>query len=655
MPYTQEERLISIDTPLGEDVLLLQGFSGHEGISRLFSFHLDLLSENSVISFSSLIGQSVTISVTQSDNTPRYFNGVVSRFAQSGVDARFTHYQMEVVPWVWLLTRFADCRIFQNMAVPDIIQQVFNDRGFTDFKNSLTGTYDPREYCVQYRETDFNFISRLMEQSGILYFFQHEDGKHTLVLADSASVHHTCPGQEIAGYNLVTGGLDDDDVVTSWHIEQELRSGKYSLTDYNFETPSANLLATEPSVVNVGGNADYELYDYPGEYLTRSQGSGFATIRMQEEEASHLVASGSSVCRGFTSGYKFTLKDYYRDDMNISYVLVEIQHVASVGGSYSLEGGGAGTSYSNHITSIPETVPFRPARVTPKPFVQGPQTAVVVGKSGEEIWVDKYGRIKVQFYWDRQGKQDENSSCWIRVSQPWAGKSWGAISIPRIGQEVIVSFLEGDPDRPIITGRVYNADQTVPYELPDKQTRSTLMTRSSKGGGSSNFNEIRFEDKAGSEQLFINAEKDMDHRVENDSREYVGKDRSLIVKGKQLEKVEGDLHSQVTGNSCAKIGQNLSLQVGQNLYEKSGTNFAHEAGQEIHLKAGMTVVIEAGMQLSLKASGNFIDIGPSGVSISGTMVMINSGGAAGSGSGSSPQDPLSPDEADDGSKGTKLS
>src|SRR5258705_8655206 len=494
-----------------------------------------------------------------------------------------------------------------------------------------------------------------MEQSGIFYFFKHEEGKHTLILADSTSAHQACPGQPAAGYNITSGGLGEEDVVTSWHIEQEVRSGKCSLTDYNFETPSASLLVTEPTVVSAGGNADYELYDYPGEYHARSQGTGFATIRMQEEEATHLVASASSVCRAFTSGYKFTLKDHYRDDMNIAYVLVEIQHVASVGGSYSLEGGGAGASYSNHFTSIPETVPFRPARVTPKPFVQGPQTAVVVGKSGEEIWVDKYGRIKVQFYWDRQGKQDENSSCWVRVSQPWAGKTWGAISIPRIGQEVIVSFLEGDPDRPIITGRVYNADQAVPYELPDNQTRSTLMTRSSKGGGSANYNEIQFEDKAGSEQLFIIAEKDMDHRVENDYREYVGNDRSLIVKGKQSEKVEGDRHSQVTGNHNAKIGQNLSLQVGQSLNEKSGANFAHEAGQEIHLKAGMTVVIEAGMQLSLKASGNFIDIGPSGGSISVTMVMINSGGAAGSGRGSSPKDPVDPNEADDGSKGTKLS
>jgi type VI secretion system secreted protein VgrG len=384
---------------------------------------------------------------------------------------------------------------------------------------------------------------------------------------------------------------------------------------------------------------------------------------MQEEEAGHLVAHGSSVCRAFTTGYKFDLADHYQDSMNTSYVLTEIQHIASVGGTYSGSSGGDSDSYSNHFTCIPETVPFRPARLTPKPFVQGPQTAVVIGKSdytdtsgddgggdGEEIWVDQYGRVIVRFPWDRAGA----CSCRVRVSQDWAGQGWGAITIPRVGQEVIVSFLEGDPDRPIITGRVYNANQTVPYPLPDNQTRSTLKTRSSEGGGADNYNELRFEDKTGSEQIFLRGEKDFDTRLKNDIREWVGNNRSLIVTQDQMEKAGGDLHSQVTGNLNQKIGQTLSLQVGQNLYEKSGTNFAHEAGQIIHLKAGMTVVLEAGTELTLKVGGNFIDINSSGISIVGTMVMINSGGAAGSGCGSSPTNPKDPDQADDGSKGGKM-
>jgi type VI secretion system secreted protein VgrG len=676
MPYSQENRLISLDTPLGTDVLLLAGFSGHEAISRLFSFHLDLLTEQGPIDFNSIIGKNVTISLTQSDDTPRYFNGMVSRFALSGADKVFMHYQMEIVPWTWMLTRYADCKIFHNKAVGDIIQQIFSDRKFTDFKVSLSSSYTPMEYCVQYRETDFNFISRLMEHYGIFYFFEHEQGKHTMVIADSASIHQSCPGFDSAGFNLATGGLDADDVVNSWNLEQELRSGMYTLTDYYFETPTANLVASESTVFDVGGNSGFEIFDYPGTYTTRGDGTSAAKLRMQEEEASHLIAHGSGVCRAFTTGYKFNLEDHPLEAMNATYVLTEIQHVATVEGNYTSGDGDAG-SYSNHFSCIPSSVPFRPTRLTPKPFVQGPQTALVVdqnpdssGSAGsEEIWVDKYGRVVVQFPWDRKG----GCSCWVRVSQEWAGEGWGCITIPRVGQEVIVSFLEGDPDRPIITGRVYNAGQTVPYDLPANQTRSTFMTRSSKGGSASTYNELRFEDKTGAEQVFIRGQFDMDTQVLHDSRHNVGNNLSLTVgkdqmesvagdrheqvTGKHTEKIGGDSNSNVTGNVNQKVGQNLSIQAGQNLYEKSGQTWAHEAGQTIHLKGGMTVVIEAGTELCLKVGGNFIDINPAGVSIVGTMVMINSGGSAGSGPGSSPTSPAAPtdpDKADDGKTGTKL-
>ena len=670
MSFTQANRLISLDTPLGKDVLLLQSFTGRESISRLFSFQLDVLSEQNSISFNSIIGQKVTLCVNLHDGTSnRYFNGYVSRFAQSGADQRFTHYQMEVVPWLWFLTRNADCRIFQNKTIPQIIQQVFTDRGFTDFTCSLTGNYAPREYSVQYRETDFNFVSRLMEQYGIFYFFQHEEGKHTLVLADSPTVYQPCPRQAVAHYSLAPNQLDSEDVVTGWHVEQELLTGKYSVTDYNFEIPSTSLMASEPTVVEVGGNSKFEFYDYPGDHLSQSEGSSVAKIRMEEEEASHLIVSGSSLCRAFTTGYKFELQDHYRDDMNDAYVLTEVQHVASTGGTYTLDEPATAEHYSNHFTCIPANLQFRPARITPKPFVQGPQTALVVGKQGEEIWVDKYGRIKVQFYWDRVGEEDENSSCWMRVSQPWAGGNWGGMWIPRMGQEVIVSFLEGDPDRPIVTGRVYNADQLPPYALPDHQTVSTFKSRSSKGGGSSNYNEIRFEDKSGSEQIFINAERDLDQRVEKECREFVGASRHLIVTSDQLEQVKGSKHLrvgkdhvekiegamslQVYGDQKEKVGGGYSLQVGEAVNEKVGSKMAVDAGEEIHLKGGMKVIIEAGVQVTLKGGGGFVDVGPSGVTIQGNMVLINSGGAAGSGSGASPQSPDSPkdpDTADDGKK-----
>ena len=672
--YTQENRLIAIATPLGEDVLLLQGFTGHEGVSRLFSFDLDLLSDSPSISFDDIVGQNVTISLILADQSQRYFNGFVSRFAQSGADARFTHYQMEVVPWLWFLTRNADCRIFQNMTIPDIIQKVFSDRGFSDFKSSLTGSYDPREYCVQYRETDFNFVSRLMEHYGIFYFFEHENGKHTLVLADSASAHQPCPGQSSAQYNQAGGGLDADDVVTDCHMEQELRTGKYSLTDYNFETPSASLMSNEPTVVEVGGNTSYEIYDYPGDHLNQSQGGALAKLRMQEEEAGHLVISGSSICRAFTSGYKFDLEDHYRDDMNASYVLTEIQHVASEGGSYNMTGGGKGETYTNHFTCIPADVPYRPARTTPKPFVQGPQTALVVGKAGEEIWVDKYGRVIVQFYWDRQGQKNESSSCWIRTSQPWAGGNWGAMWIPRIGQEVIVSFLEGDPDRPIITGRVYNAEQMPAYTLPDEQTKSYIKSYSSKGGGG--FNEFRFEDKKGSEQVFINAEKNLDVRVKNNEYETVCKDLHLIVEQDRFEHIKNDHHEtidrdqaqsvgrdhhlKVSGKQAVEVDGSHSFKVTGDVAEEFGGNHSEQVSQALYLKAGMTVVIEAPMGITLKCGGNSVVVDPSGVTlaasalvtIQGSLVNINSGPGSPPGSGSpcSLVPPMSPKDADEADK-----
>ena len=622
--YTQDNRLISLTTPLGKDVLLLRSFTGHEGISRLFNFELDLLSEDAEISFEAIVGQRVTIAIKLIDGSARYINGFVSRFAQSGNDNRFTYYRAEVVPWLWFLTRTADCRIFQNMPVPDIITKIFSELGFTDFQKSLQGNYEPREYCVQYRETDFNFVSRLMEQYGIFYFFKHEKSKHTLVLADSPSAHQPCPGQARARYEGAAGAAQQEDFVNGWHIEQQLGSGKYALSDYNFETPSTSLAVNVPGTINVGGNGKYEVFDYPGEYMQKAQGENLAKIRMEEDEAGAVVVNGASNCRAFCSGFKFDLAEHYRQDMNRTHLLTEVHHAASVGGSYSNDAGGeASSSYSNTFVCIPHTTPFRPRRVTPKPVVQGVQTAVVVGPSGEEICVDKYGRVKVQFHWDREGQKNENSSCWIRVAQNWAGKRWGNLFIPRLGNEVIVSFLEGDPDQPIITGSVYNAEQAVPYDLTKDKTKSTMKSDSSKGHGG--FNELRFEDKKGGEQIFLHAQKDMDCRVKNDAREWIGKDRHLIVKGKQKELIEGDKHLNVKMNHNEKVGQTLSI------------------------KAGQKVVIEAGMEISLKAAGGFIDIGPAGIYISGTMVYINSGGSAGS-----PIAPEAPDVADDGTKSGKM-
>jgi type VI secretion system secreted protein VgrG len=673
MPYTQDNRLIAIHTPLGKDVLLLQGFSGREAVSRLFHFSADLVSENHAICSKDIVGKRATVSLKVPHNGARYWNGCVSRFAFVGRDDRFSHYRAEIVPWLWFLTRTADCEIFQQKTIPEIVKKACNDLGYQDLQDKTQATYAQREYVVQYRETAFNFVSRLMEECGIFYFFEHDKNTHKLIFADKASVHKNCAPQSQVRFNVSPGAaIEDEDYILTWDAEEELRPGKYALTDYNFETPNTSLLSQATTIDQVADNTSLEIFDYPGIYMKKDQGTEIVKVRMEEEEALFQVMTGSSNCRSLAPAFKFSLSEHSRRDLNAEYILTEISHSATVGQSYYSGDRGSQEGYSNHFTCIPARVPFRPQRVTAKPVVQGPQTAVVVGPSGEEIYPDKYGRVKVQFFWDRLGKKDENSSCWVRVSQPWAGKNWGSVNIPRIGQEVIVDFLEGDPDRPIITGRVYNDDQMPPYKLPDNMTRTTFMSRSTKGGGSSNYNELRFEDKKGSEQIFLNAEKDMDHRVENDSREYIGNDRHLIIKtnqrekvggdrdeqvaGGHTEKVGGDLSLNVSGDSKEKIGGSMSLQVGQALNEKSGMKFAHEAGQEIHLKAGMNVVIEAGMELTIKGAGGFINIGPAGVAIQGTMVLINSGGAAGSGSGSSPQDPKDPkdpDEADDGTKGGK--
>jgi type VI secretion system secreted protein VgrG len=592
MLYTQDNRLIAIDTPLGTDVLLLQGFTGHEGISQLFSFDLDLLSENSSIAFNEIVGQKVTLTVTLADGGSRYINGFVSRFAQSGGDERFTYYRAEVVPWLWFLTRTTDCRIFQRMTVPDIITKIFRDLGFSDFKLMLQGSFEPRDYCVQYRETDFNFVSRLMEEYGILYFFEHDEAKHTLVLANSPSAHKPCPEQPEARCNFAPGALLDEDTVTAWQMEQELRPGKYALTGYNFETPSTSLAVNVATTVNGGSNGKYEIYDFPGEYLKKAQGEQLVKIRMEEEEAPHTVVSGASTCRAFTPGYRFDLTGHYSQPMDRSYVLTEVQHVASVGESYSEAGADVGESYSNHFTCIPHDVPFRPARVTPKPTVQGPQTAIVVGRSGEEIYTDKYGRVKVQFHWDREGKRDENSSCWVRVSHPWAGKGWGAVAIPRIGQEVIVDFLEGDPDQPIITGRVYNAEQMPPYGLPAGGVVSGLKSNSTKGGGG--YNELIMDDTKGNELIRVHGQYDMDSTIEHDLREHVLHDRSRDVTNNETFTIGNDQTETIGGNQTLSVAKNRTRTVTQNEIVTVALTRTHSVGINEAITVGAAQEVTVG-------------------------------------------------------------
>ena len=653
MALTQAGRHIRVNTSLGEDKLFVESFEGEERVSDLFRFELGLLTDDPGFNMDSLLNQPVVVSITLHDDSDRHFHGIINHIEE--VETRSegeTLYRATMVPWTWLLTLFNDCRIFQNMAVPDIVQKVFKDRGFSDFANRLTGSYSPREYCVQYRETDFNFISRLLEDEGIFYFFEHTADKHTLVLADQPTAFVECPGQSQLAYDTIPGLWQDQDVMLSVKRSKYVRVGKVTENDYDFTKPTTSLDA------NLDSSRAGEFYEYPGKYTTKDDGSRYARVRLEEQEVKLLLLNAETNCRALCAGFQFTLSGYFHDDANIAYSLISVRHRAA-SNAYKSSDHQEAFDYRNTIEAIPQGTAYHPPRNARRPFVQGAQTAVVVGKSGEEIWVDQYGRVKVQFFWDRAGKMDENSSCWIRVAQLWAGKGWGAIFTPRIGQEVIVDFLEGDPDRPIITGRVYNGDQTVPYPLPSDQTKSTIKSMSSKGGGG--FNEIRLEDKAGSEQIFIFGQKDQDIRIQNDVREWVGEDRNLdVIRDRKdqigrddhtdigrdhIEKIGRDHHLTVSGKEAISITGSHSMQVTGDVIEAFSGNQSTAVTQNLYIK-GMQVVIEAMTGMTLSVGGNFITIDATGVTIFGTMVNINSGGSPLSGNAGSAVSPLSPTDPD---------
>jgi type VI secretion system secreted protein VgrG len=561
MAQMQTARQVEIITPLGDDVLLFHSMTATEELGRLFQFELDLLSKDPNLKFEDLLGQNVTIRLDLPDDKTRYFNGFVSRFSQEGTFDDFNAYSATVHPWLWFLTRTADCRIFQEKKVPDIIKEVFGDHGFTDYEESLSGSYRTWEYCVQYRETDFNFVSRLMEQEGIYYYFKHEIDKHTLVLADSVGSHEAFAGYEQLPYFPPDEhALRERDHIYDWNISQEVQPGVYALTDFDFTRPKANL-EVKASIKREHARSSMEIYDYPGEYLQTGDGESYARARIEELQAEHEQVQGQGNARGLSVGSLFELTDYLREDQNREYLIVSATHQVESDAYSSGAAAGAEEVYSCSFTALPSKQPFRPARTTPKPMVQGLQTAIVVGPSGDEIYTDEYGRIKVSFHWDRNSKSDENSSCWVRVAQLWAGAKWGGIQIPRIGQEVIIDFLEGDPDRPLITGRVYNNDNMPPYDLPANATQSGIKSRSSKDGSPNNFNEIRLEDKKGEEQIFIQAEKNQDIRVKNDCFEWIGNNRHLIVKTDQKENVENNRHEKIGADHMEEIGKDRHLKV----------------------------------------------------------------------------------------------
>jgi len=599
------QNVTEIITPLGADVLLFHRMTAREELGRLSEFEIDLLSTRGDINLDEILAKNITIKMALPNNKTRYFNGYVARFTQAGMQGGLHRYHATLRPWLWFLTRTANCRIFQNLTVPEIIQQVFAAHApIAGFQSNLTVSYRKWEYCVQYRESDFNFVSRLMEQEGIYYYFKHAEGRHTLVLADGLAAHAPFEDYADIPFGAQVGALPaDSEFISEWNCTREIQSGRYVIDDFNFKAPSTELLA-QAEITRAHALSNLEIYDYPGEYSTVAEGARYARTRLESLQARYDLVHGVANARGLGAGYRFNLTGHARADQNREYLVLAAVH--------DLDSGDAsGAIYRCSFTALNSRQTFRSQSITPKPSVNGPQTALVVGPAGEEIYTDRYGRVKVQFHWDRAGARNERSSCWIRVSQPWAGKRWGMMTIPRVGQEVIVDFLEGDPDQPIITGRVYNAEQAPPYALPANQTQSGIKTHSSAAGGSANFNELRFEDEKGAEQVFMHAERNYDVVIKNDASHSVGHNASLVIGADRRLSVGRNESIIIGGNQDCNVGASRSVHVGSVDSLHVGKSLLIEAGESITIKTG-SASISLRKDGSVTINGTSFKVGVSG-------------------------------------------
>ena len=641
--FEQIDRPMKLTTPLGPDALILGGFSGREAISQMFHFELKTVWEDKtkLLPFDQLLGKKVTVEIS-SLHDKRYFNGIVCKVTQYERDEHFTYYSLEVVPELWLLDRKLRSRTFQHINVPDILKKLLTG---LDVAYQIDGAFEPREYCVQYRETDLAFASRLMEEEGIYYFFKHSSSSHQLVLANTPQSHPAVPFLPTVIWEESAHASMEEDRVFDWSKGQEIRSGKFTSWDHKFEMPTKHLEAdktimdsvtvgTVTHKLKVANNDSLELYDYPGGYAGRFDGvnkSGgdqpsslqhiftdnkrTVEIRMQEEALSSLLIRGRGAQTGFTAGHTFDLTHHYSD--NGKFVLTSVEHDAKQ--PVSVDDLEKEFNYANWFTCIPSSLPFRPSRLTPVPSVRGVQTATVVGPAGEEIFPDKYGRVKVQFHWDREGSDDVNSSCWVRVATFWAGTQWGAVHIPRIGQEVIVDFVEGDVNHPIVVGSVYNADMMPPWTLPDNKTVSGVKSRSSPKGGADNFNLLSFEDKKGQELVHAQAEKDLKTLVKNDESREVVHDRVTLIKNDETQTVTNNETITVEqGNQTIELkqgNQSTTLDMGnQSTKIKMGN-------QTNNIDLGK-IETEAMQSIELKVGQSSIKIDQMGVTIKGMMISI---------------------------------
>ena len=680
--FKQADRLMQFSSPLGKDVLLIESLEGAEGISRLFEYHVELLATvDTKIDPKSIIGSKVTVAISLNDaQGSKWINGIVASFEQCAGDKEFDVYRARIVPSMWQLTLSSNCRVFQNKTVLDIAKAVIGEYGLS-LSDQTNTTYKQLEYCTQYSESDFQFVSRILEESGIFYWFEHTDQDNKIVLGDGRNAYRDCPLSASIPYALSEQGAEGayGARVVEFTSTATMVSGKHSTADYNYRDFARADVPDKNSSSPFGKNAfDEYLYPAGGEgyandatQVSKDLESLYLETRALAADSMAEVFRGGSNARSFCAGYTFILTKNPRDAWNRKYLLTAVTLHAGQLPPYRTSDTRQASEYSNRFTAVSSDIVFKPALTFMKPRIYGPQTALVVGPAGEEIYLDALGRVKVQFFWDKKNARKSTvETTWVRVAQSWAGNGWGAYFWPRVNDEVVIQFLNGDPDNPVITGSVYNGVNMPKYALPDNSTRSGLVTRSSKGGSAQNANELRFEDKSGSEQVYLHAEKDMDVSIEHDRRISVGNNDSLIVQNNQSEQIGSNFNRQIKSNAVEQIGSNSDLSVGSNLTEQVGGNhslnigsnqsvqvgsaYSMVANNTVYINGGMSVVIEAGMELSLIASGNFITIGPAGVAISGTMVLINSGGAPGSGTAgtiSSPATPAAPDTADDGSKG----
>lgn len=621
--------------------------SGVEEVSTVFSIEIELVSKQPDIQLNALIGKAAAVTLmdqTGDENEQtRYIHGIISAAHIGEEGVRQSSYQVTLVPKIWLLNHRLNSRIYQFATTRQIIDSLLVEQEYQadEYRFDLTRIYEPRDYCVQYRESDLNFIERLLEEEGIHYYFEHAEDKHMIVFSDSSmSSPYLSSDSEIPYFHHAQGAVSEQHIFRFQYAEA-MRPGKVSLRDFNFKKPNLDLTEDDQHQQD----SALEIYDYPSQFMDAERGEHLTNVRLEAANRKRQVVMAESDVNRCLPGYSFAVSDVDRDSLNGEYFIARVEHDCAQ--PQVLETGATteGSRYTNKLKLIAMANPFRPKICADKvPFIQGAQTATVTGPVGEEIYTDEHGRVKVQFHWDREGGFNEHSSCWVRVSQNSAGGAFGSMFLPRIGEEVIVDFLEGNPDRPIITGRVYHGHNMPPYALPEHKTKSTIKTISSKGGDG--FNEIRFEDKKGDEELFLHAEKDLDQRTLDTHKQWVGNEHHLLVEQNEYREFYNEEHALTKGNYHREVKQNYNHSIAPNHHTQIGKSGYQHAGSNSDWKGGQKILFEAGSEILIKAGGSTIKINPAGVSVNGAAVNLNGGGGGGGAASASPVAPQPPLEAD---------